>query len=319
MHDRRVRLHNPRMPASRPAPLPAYALYGEPHRGADAAPLHLETIAARSRLHGWDIRPHRHEMLLQLIVMGAGAVDVHLDGRAQRLEGTVLIVVPPLTAHGFRFSQDVDGWVVSIDEAHARALLAADLRLGAMLAAPAAVSLAGAAAHALGDGAAALAAAWARDAPWRHVALDAALLTLLVEAARALPLPASGAGAEQPARALAQVRRYRTLVERDFRRQPKVGAFAAELGITAAQLNRQCRRVLGHSALGVLHARLQLEAERELAYGGLSIKQVALGLGFRDAAYFSRFFARHAGVAPGAWRRRYDRGGFPPSAAFLSR
>jgi AraC family transcriptional activator of pobA len=36
----------------------------------------------------------------------------------------------------------------------------------------------------------------------------------------------------------------------------------------------------------------------------MSVKQIALGLGFADAAYFTRFFQRVAGSTPGAWRRR---------------
>ena len=34
-------------------------------------------------------------------------------------------------------------------------------------------------------------------------------------------------------------------------------------------------------------ARLMLEAQRELAYTAMSVKQVAIGLGFADAAYFT--------------------------------
>jgi AraC family transcriptional activator of pobA len=32
------------------------------------------------------------------------------------------------------------------------------------------------------------------------------------------------------------------------------------------------------------------------------IKQIAHELGFSDAAYFTRFFRRHASLAPTAWR-----------------
>jgi AraC family transcriptional activator of pobA len=34
------------------------------------------------------------------------------------------------------------------------------------------------------------------------------------------------------------------------------------------------------------------------------VKQIAFALGFKDTAYFSRFFSKHTGEAPGAWRRR---------------
>jgi AraC family transcriptional activator of pobA len=87
-----------------------------------------------------------------------------------------------------------------------------------------------------------------------------------------------------------------------FRRHPTQAELAARLGITPTQLNRACKQVLGHTAQGVLHARLLLQAQRELAYNGLSIKQIAFDLGFSDAAYFTRFFRRGAGVSPAQWR-----------------
>jgi AraC family transcriptional activator of pobA len=98
------------------------------------------------------------------------------------------------------------------------------------------------------------------------------------------------------------VRRFRALVEAQYREQPSLAMLAARLGITTTQLNRVCREVLGRPALAVVHTRLVLEAQRELAYTSMSVKQVALGLGFEDAAYFSRFFQRRTGQTPTAWR-----------------
>ena len=43
-------------------------------------------------------------------------------------------------------------------------------------------------------------------------------------------------------------------------------------------------------------------AQRDLAYTVLSVKRIALGLGFGDAGYFSRFFQRQTGLTPTAWR-----------------
>jgi AraC family transcriptional activator of pobA len=47
---------------------------------------------------------------------------------------------------------------------------------------------------------------------------------------------------------------------------------------------------------------MMLEAQRDLAYTTLSIKQIALGLGFGDAGYFTRFFQRLSGRTPTQWR-----------------
>ena len=98
------------------------------------------------------------------------------------------------------------------------------------------------------------------------------------------------------------MQRLRSLVEERFREQPTLGVLASEIGITTTQLNRVCRSVLGHPALAVLHARICLEAQRELAYTTLSIKHIAYRLGFTDAGYFTRFFERETGATPSAWR-----------------
>ena len=45
-----------------------------------------------------------------------------------------------------------------------------------------------------------------------------------------------------------------------------------------------------------------LEAQRDLAYTTLAIKQIADGLDFTDAGYFTRFFQRQTGHTPGTWR-----------------
>jgi AraC family transcriptional activator of pobA len=63
-----------------------------------------------------------------------------------------------------------------------------------------------------------------------------------------------------------------------------------------------CREVLRTSALGAVHERLLLEAKRDLAYAQLSVKEIALTLGFADAAYFTRFFTRHTGLSPRRFR-----------------
>jgi AraC family transcriptional activator of pobA len=35
----------------------------------------------------------------------------------------------------------------------------------------------------------------------------------------------------------------------------------------------------------------------------MSVKQIGLGLGFADPAYFTRFFQRETGQSPTAWRQ----------------
>jgi AraC family transcriptional regulator, transcriptional activator of pobA len=148
-----------------------------------------------------------------------------------------------------------------------------------------------------------LADEFAGHRPWRAAAIDAALLRLMLALARAWPDDKPPQGSPQ-GRAQAHLARYRALVDARFRQQPSVANLAAELGITATQLNRICQALLGRGALALLHARMALEAQRQLAYTTLSVKRIGLDLGFADPGYFTRFFQRLCGVSPSAWRAR---------------
>jgi AraC family transcriptional activator of pobA len=287
------------------ARLPAYALYGETGPAGLPDRLHAESIAARSRHHDWEIRPHRHEALCQWLVLARGQAMARLDGQSVPLQAPAVVTVPALAAHGFAFSPEVEGHVLTLAEPHLRSLLAGHGELAERLLVLRAWSLAGLAPalrQSVLQAAAQLRHEAEGHAPWRHAALDAAVLALAVALARALPASAEATTAAPPERARRHVQRLQTLLESQYRQQPSQAALAAQLGLTPTQLNRACRQVLGHPALGVLHARLLLQARRELAYTALSIKQVALELGFADASYFTRFFRRATGTTPSAWR-----------------
>ena len=309
-------LHNSNMaesdrkgrPPAAPGGLPAYALYGEQGRIQATDWLHCERIAERSQRHDWEIRPHRHESLYQILHLQHGAATAWLESGSQTLTGPCVLLMPALVPHGFVFSPDVEGTVVTVLEHHLRRLLQGAPPLVALLMQPTLLQwpAATAAAGSVHDAVDRLRNAFADTAAWRDLALDAALLHLAVLLGHLVPAAdrpgAAPAVAASGARALAHVRRFRDLVDAQFRQQPTLALLSRSLGITPTQLNRLCHQVLGHSALGVLHGRLVLEAQRDLAYTTQSIKQIGGGLGFADAAYFTRFFLRQTGHTPTAWR-----------------
>ncbi|MEP6502083.1 MAG: helix-turn-helix domain-containing protein [Betaproteobacteria bacterium] len=282
--------------------LPTYLLYGEDAGLPPADVMHSESIAERSSLHSWEIKPHRHEALLQVFWIDKGEVETLIDGQAKSLRGPGVILVMPLAVHGFRWTSDVKGIVFTMLESHVRTLLARDDSLVERVLRSRCTSFDGRQRRAIKAAVEALHEEHSQHGPWRASAVDAAMVSLFVALGRGLPPALAAAGVGD--RSLAHVQRFRALVDERFRDQPTLGAFAAEIGITTTQLNRVCRAVLGHPALAVLHARLCLEAQRELAYTTLSIKHIAWKLGFSDAGYFTRFFEREAGAPPSAWRAR---------------
>jgi AraC family transcriptional activator of pobA len=52
----------------------------------------------------------------------------------------------------------------------------------------------------------------------------------------------------------------------------------------------------------MIHDRVLLEAKRELLYADATVIEIAQMLGFSNASYFTRFFARHVGLTPAQFR-----------------
>lgn len=290
------------MPPSTPA-VPTYSLYGENLPATLPEGFHCESIAQRSRLYNWEIRPHRHEHFAQILVIRSGSGTARLDDAEFELEAPCALFVPRGCVHGFRFSRDIDGTVITVVSRWLEKVLAGADGLSGRFASARHIGLGR---HT--DDAArierlrqTLLDEWHGSGPWWGASIEAAFSLLVFALGRVGGQSAAAPGAPQT-RAEWHMRRFAALVEQSFREQRSIGHYAGRLGLTPAQMNRICRQVLGVSALGALNRRLLTEAQRDLAYSSLSIKAIALTLGFADAAYFTRFFTRHAGCSPTAYR-----------------
>ncbi|CAM4009724.1 HTH-type transcriptional activator RhaS [Pseudomonas reidholzensis] len=279
--------------------VPLFQLYGENQAWPGTDLLHCESIPARSRLHHWEIKPHRHADLFQLLYVQRGQALVEIEGTRTEIGQAALQVVPPLTVHGFRFSADIQGHVLTFGPA-----LVADLeqRLGAPLAV-----LASAACYPLGKDRQrlhglidTLQQEYQGHAPARSAMLQALVTALMVWISRQqLGQPPRNRD-ERDRQLLGQ---YLRLVEAHYREHLSVDTFASRLGISSLQLNQLCRELAGQTALQVVHQRLLLEARRNLIYTRMSISQLSDSLGFSDPTYFARFFKRLTGQTANGYRR----------------
>ena len=143
-------------------------------------------------------------------------------------------------------------------------------------------------------------------APGQVAAGMSLLLALFVQIAR-IGAGMESAGRVSRSRKAAQIERFRALVDTSFREHLPVEHYAAVLGVTSGQLNRLCREVLGMTTLEAIHARVLHEAQRDLVYSSLSVKQIAGLLGFADEAYFGRFFKKQTGRTASEFRERARR------------
>ncbi|PVZ16208.1 MULTISPECIES: helix-turn-helix domain-containing protein [unclassified Pseudomonas] len=287
-------------PAQPGASVPVFKLYGD---GVDwPAPdfLHCESIPSRSRLHGWEIRPHRHADLTQLLFLRQGWADIELEGQRARVEQPAVQLVPPLCVHGFRFSDAVDGHVLTLAAPLVASLQQAMGDQRVVLERPGLYPLGeegGWVAQVFEQ----LAAEYANPLlAARELAVQSLLGLLAAWLARQRQRRQAS---RRPAPGQAHLAAFTTLVEAHFREHWSLERYARQLGITTAHLRDVVMRLGGQGALATIHERLVLEARRELVYSTLSINQLSDALGFSEPAYFSRFFKRMTGQSPLAFRK----------------
>lgn len=96
--------------------------------------------------------------------------------------------------------------------------------------------------------------------------------------------------------------RFKQLVAENCKEMKQVKEYAALLNITPLYLNEIVKEVTGFSASYRINQEILLEAKRMLFYTRLDVKQIAYELGYEDHAYFSRFFKKHTGITPVAFR-----------------
>ena len=100
------------------------------------------------------------------------------------------------------------------------------------------------------------------------------------------------------------VQNFMALVELHIRHHWRHADYARALGVSPDRLMTAVQRATGATPTEIVHHRLIENARQLLSGSSLQVAEVAQALGFRDPAYFNRFFVRHCGLPPGRFRSR---------------
>jgi AraC family transcriptional activator of pobA len=289
-------MNKPELPS-----IPVFKLYGESLDWPTPDLLHCETISSRSREHEWEIKPHRHADLCQLLFVFKGQAELEIEGQRTQLQTPAIQVLPPLSVHGFRFSEDVEGFIVTLATPLINHLQA---QLGDSVHALASAENypAGIDGDYLNSLFSALQAEYNGHQPAREMLMHSLVSVIMVWVSRQAIVRHKAS--QRPQRQREYLNGFIQLVEETYRQHVKVEDLAHRLGISVSHLNGTCRELAGQPALQIMHERQLLEAKRLLTYTSMTIYEMSELLGFSDPTNFTRLFRRRVGISPKAFRDR---------------
>lgn len=285
--------------------IPFYDLYGESFLRLEPGFVHLENIASRSKDLGWEIKPHRHSKLAQIICVFDNTWTVEMDDTSHRLSGNWLVVIPPGIVHGFHFAPDTRGWVLSINsDVFNEQELAQDIGEGSEhIWSPHTIEFRD---HKQIQRFETLLAMLKEELQFNEagVKLTVGLLLKLIFVTIARQQHLDRIHSEAGSRETRILLKFRELIEQHYQQHLSVQDYADQLYISVSTLTRICQQHLQESPKKVIRQRLLSEAKRRLIYTKQSIDDIALTLGYKDVGYFCRQFKNQEGLTAGAFRKQ---------------
>ena len=279
--------------------VPEFFVYGEPSRSLDVGFLHVETVRERDSMHLGTVAAHKHPHMGQITFWTSGRGNYQIEDNDWDFSAPAVSFVPSDVVHGFVIEPGADAIVVSIANDILNGL---QERTNLSVRTP--VFVAGSA-HL---------SAWSQT----RVVLDTMFAEYregLVGSERILPelitvvlsyIARLNAGRVVPSAspAVALAIALRQLVDETYKDAWSVDQYVSALGTTPHLLDKSVRETLGKSVKDVVLDRRLIEAKRLLKFTIRPVEDIAFSIGFKDPAYFSRFFRTHVGQSPTAWRAK---------------
>ena len=286
--------------------IPVYEhLYGELESPRQLDELHCERLEQRSGFHDWKIKPHRHDRLDQFFAVLTGGGEAIVDGKSLSFVAPYVIYVPSLTVHSFKYIANSSGFVLSAFKDEVSACLNDAPELSAIFSRPLAVSRE--------DNENILDAVfrpfnlfhqeYRTNKPGRLLSLRSLLSIIIVNLSRSVSEQDENASAANNSDRL-KVNALIEIIERHYAENHNTEFYAKAMNTSLPKLRQLTQSILGVSAHQLINNKILLEAKRNILYTSMTASQISDMLGFKDPAYFSRFFKKHTGESPSEYRKR---------------
>jgi len=281
--------------------------YDQRYKDAD---IHIDSLSKLSDFFGRDMPVHRHDRFYQIHWLKSGGVDVQLGDHSYQGAAPLFFFTPPAIPHSFKLHKASAGLVLTVRREVVHRLVAGsdEGALEKRFSYPVFNEL-----HSVGG-------ALSREAeklpmlmelladeffalrPGQKHTLPALVNLILVSIFRLSHLPERTIPFGQEEMKIFQS--FNKLIELNYKKHWSLATYALELNVSPSRLADICRRLSGSSSKSLVYERQIEEAKWQLIYTARAINSISDELGYKDAAYFCRFFTNKVGCSPREFRRR---------------
>ncbi len=266
----------------------------------------IKLLVVWPRFFGRDMQAHRHDGFFQLHYLVTGQIELQLEEQRYSVQAPLFILTPPSVPHAFFTQEDTDGHVLTVRQELITPLLSSLYPTHRELVDIPAICLSVADKP---DELEAFNHYWAlieresvNQFAGREQSLAFLAQSLFTFLLRSIPLEDHHSGGVRGELKLFQ--RFNQLVDQHFHQHLAVPDYAKKLRITESRLKDMCRRFANRPPKRLIFDRQLREAKRLLLFSDSPVFEIAYQLGFKDPAYFARFFNRLVGCSPSGWREK---------------
>lgn len=271
------------------------------------ADIHYERFEKLADFFGRNMPVHHHDRFYQIHVILSGIVRVHLDETSYTASGPMFFFTPPTVPHAFVTDDHAKGHVITVRQQLVWELLDGLSPSGwvgnSALKQPFCVALSPENDDTASRMLKLLAMMTTENSGTNTdnaIALKALLQLVLIDISRL----AEQSQPQQKTRKedVRVFHHFNELIEAHYKNHITLAHYAEMINVTEARLNEICRRLAGLPSKRLISDRLMQEARRLLTYSSSSITEIGYTLGFKDPAYFARFFRRNTGLTASQFR-----------------
>lgn len=279
-------------------------LYGEKYAQPLKDYIFSELIETRSKGFDWSIQSHIHTHLFQLFCIEAGHLEFRGDYHTQVLHAPCILVIPPNVLHGFVYSPDVSGRILTLSDTVVETCLQNLPAVFLAMSSLQCISFAEDSLH--------LFEAIIRqihqindelfaDRQEKRAMLNIHFSQLFLSLYRLALQEKEKVVVEEAT--LKYFRQFQKNI-RNSEYPKSMPEFAEELAITTVHLNRICQAVAGKPSSVLVKEYVIEQAKKYLLHTSYSVAEITYLMKFEYPNYFAKQFKKYVGVSPTEFREQ---------------